>query len=160
MGKENSMDTFVDLPGGKGVAGGIVRDDEGYTIRCVLFTDYHRVCVTDGKRVGIAELGKAEQFDLLKGAQVALVRMVVTPRPLSVLVPYVFTVLRSLQAVKVDVASLEQAAMAVARKSSFSLSSLGHPNLWRYVEHYAQKLEVSIAMTNGLSGESCSSACH
>ena len=65
------MDTFVDLPGGKSVAGGIVRNDEEYTLKCVLLTDYHRVCVTDGKRVGIAELGKAEQFDLLRGAQVA-----------------------------------------------------------------------------------------
>jgi hypothetical protein len=146
------MDTFVDLPGGKGVAGGIVRDDEGYTMKCVLFTDYNRVCVTDGKRVGVALLGKAEQFDLLKGAQVALVRMVVTPRPLSALVPYLFTVLRSVQAVKVDVASLEQAAMAVARKSSFCMSSLGRANLWRYIEHYAQRLEVSIAITNGLTG--------
>ena len=146
------MDTVVDLPGGTGVTGGIVRDDEGYTIKCILFTDYNRVCVTDGKRVGIAELGKAEQFDLLKGAHAALLRMVVTPRPLSALVPYLFTVLRSVQAVKVDVASLEQAAMAVARKSSFCMSSLGHANLWRYIEHYAQKLEVSIAMTNGLTG--------
>ena len=65
------MDTFAELPGGTGVAGGIIRNDEEYTLRCILFTDYNHVCVTDGKRVGIAELGKAEQFDLLRGAQVA-----------------------------------------------------------------------------------------
>ena len=59
------MHTLVDLPGGRSMAGGIVRDDEEYTLKCILLTDYNRVCVTDGKRVGIAELGKAEQFDLL-----------------------------------------------------------------------------------------------
>jgi hypothetical protein len=146
------MDTFVDLPGGKGVAGGIVRNDVEYTIKCILLTDYNRVCVTDGKRVGIAELGKAEQFDLLKGAQVALVRMVVTPQPMRAMMPFLFTVLRSVQYVKADVPALEQAAVAAARRSAFCQSSLGHANLWRHIEQCAQKLEVTIGMSNGLTG--------
>lgn len=63
------MNTFVHLPRGKGIAGGVVRDDAEYTVKCILLTGYNRVCVTDGMRVGIAELGKAEHFDLVKGAR-------------------------------------------------------------------------------------------
>lgn len=147
------MNTFMDLPGGKGVAGKDVSNEEEYKLKCLLFTDYHQVAVTDGQRVGVARLGKAERFDLLKGAQVALVRMVVTPQPLRAVMPLLFTVLRSVQYVKVDVPALEQAAITAARKSGYCQSSLGHANLWRYIEHYAQKLEVNIGMTNGLSGK-------
>ncbi|HEX6306415.1 MAG TPA: hypothetical protein VFZ76_19600 [Anaerolineales bacterium] len=67
------MHTFVDLPGGKGVAGGIVKDDAEYILKYIQLTDYNRVRVADGKRVGIAELGKAEQFDLLNGKMPLLI---------------------------------------------------------------------------------------
>jgi hypothetical protein len=67
--------------------------------------------------------------------------------------PFLFTVLRSVQYVKVEVPALEQAAVAVARRSAFCQSSLGHANLWRHIEQRAQKLEITIGMSNGMTGQ-------
>lgn len=45
--------------------------------------------------------------------------MVVTPQQMRAIMPFLFTVLRSVQYVKVDVPALEQACITAARKSAF-----------------------------------------